>query len=216
MRTTTSLLLLAALSCLQAIHGAQPRLRLRADRSVAGVGEPIALTVSVENAPGFACYGITALMAPGGNLAVTGQQAGAVSTFVPDSRADIAARVRVGGYAFADHPGGEVLLARITVVGRRPGSYTVVAPSFSPAEPFGALLLPEGSTERIVPAGDQITLTISGDGHRDITLRLLAGYLWDASAPDGAEVGPAHDGIQVIGVSSWQTAVLVPVPTAPE
>lgn len=195
------------------LSAAQPRLVLGADRSTAGVGEPILVTVSVADAPAFACFGATLVM-PASGLAVSGQAAGA-ATWVRDSRERLVPGVRFGGYAHTDRPAGGYVLGRITVRASAPGTYTVRAPSFSAAEPFGGLLLPVASAARVVPTGAELVLTITGSQpRRAITLQVPPAYEWVALEPDGADVSPPVDGQQTITLGPWQTAVVqaVPVP----
>ncbi len=138
-----------------------PRLRLSADKTNAMAGETITVTLSLEDAPAFACWG-AGLCLFSDQIGVDRQQAGFVPVHVPDSRALLVPDVRFGGYAFTNHTLGAYLLGRITVQANAQGDYILRAPSYDTNQPFGAILLSlEG--DHIVPQADALTLAITGE-----------------------------------------------------
>ncbi len=136
----------------------QARLTLSAPSTNVAVGEAVTLTLSVENAPAFACWGAVIEM-PSNTLAVT-QQDGALPVFVPDSRAAIDRGAHFGGYATNNHAGGTYVLARITVHAAAPGRYMLSAPPYSPSQRFGGLLLPLGQAA-VIPEPAILTLNVT-------------------------------------------------------
>jgi len=216
-RSAARLVLLAIIVGTGILAAAEPRLVLTASATEVAVGGTVTVTVSVANAPPFSCFGATVVL-PATGISTTDQAAGATPTWVADSRGILVPGARFGGYHGYDpasnHPAGTHVLGTVTVRASRPGTYLLRAPPYdADTAPFGGILLPAASTSRVIPAGAELTITVTGDAvARAITMALPPDHVWGALAPADADVGLPAGGVQVIAVDRWQDALLAPVP----
>lgn len=196
------------------LGAAEPRLVLIPNASSAPVGTPIVVRILVAEAPAFACYGASLVM-PSGNLGIAAQAAGeapATPVWVKDSRTHQTASVRFGGYAAppqaTDRPAGTWELGRITLQASAAGTYVVKAPAFSTAEPFGGLVLPLASTQRVVLQAAELTLTITAGPapQRVVTLFRPPEHEWEVLAPPEAVAGPETEDPQWFRLAPSQTS----------